>query len=61
MNGTADSPEEEECGFCIFMKEGGCKDPFTVSFLLLLRCQSIVKILSPVPSLCKTNLRLLVF
>ncbi|KAK4371055.1 hypothetical protein RND71_010530 [Anisodus tanguticus] len=21
--------EEEECGFCIFMKEGGCKDPFT--------------------------------
>lgn len=21
--------EEEECGFCLFMKEGGCRDPFT--------------------------------
>ncbi|XP_059310208.1 uncharacterized protein LOC132061396 [Lycium ferocissimum] len=21
--------EEEECGFCLFMKEGGCRDTFT--------------------------------
>jgi hypothetical protein len=24
--------EEETCGFCIYMKGGGCKDAFTVSF-----------------------------
>jgi len=24
--------EEEECGFCIFMKGGGCKEAFTVCF-----------------------------
>jgi intermembrane space import and assembly protein 40 len=23
-----DEPEEETCGFCIFMKGGGCKEPF---------------------------------
>jgi hypothetical protein len=26
--------EEEECGFCIFMKGGGCKDSFTVTLLI---------------------------
>jgi len=27
---TAVPEEEEECGFCVFMKGGGCKDQFEV-------------------------------
>lgn len=30
-NSAEDEEEEETCGFCIFMKAGGCKETFNVS------------------------------
>lgn len=32
-NGVEEEEEEETCGFCIFMKGGGCKDAFEVGAL----------------------------
>ena len=29
---SADDDDDETCGFCIFMKAGGCKDEFKVRF-----------------------------
>lgn len=40
--GVAEEVEEEEeetCGFCIFMKAGGCKDAFNVRYTDQLRLQ----------------------
>ena len=31
--GEEEEEKEETCGFCIFMKGGGCKDTFTVSLV----------------------------
>lgn len=31
--GAEEEEEEETCGFCIFMKGGGCKDTFNVSLV----------------------------
>ena len=43
MGSSADSKEEEDddekCGFCIFMKAGGCKKEFTVSSPQLRICK----------------------
>ena len=30
----ADDDDDETCGFCIFMKAGGCKDEFQVRLAL---------------------------
>lgn len=32
--GDEDDEEEETCGFCIYMKGGGCKDAFNVSLFI---------------------------
>lgn len=45
LGSSADSEEEEDddenCGFCIFMKAGGCKKEFTVSSPQLRTCKTM--------------------
>lgn len=43
---SADDDDDETCGFCIFMKAGGCKDEFKVRLL------QHVGIQSPIVQLC---------
>jgi len=36
-DGEEEVEEEETCGFCIYMKGGGCKDAFNVSLFIYFR------------------------
>ena len=40
-----DDDEDETCGFCKFMKAGGCRKAFTVSLKLTCMCRTVVQIL----------------